>query len=65
MQGLPHGAILQQRVPTSALESRRAQTRMQAIEKKERKKQKLNIHTERKNSKFKIITVPQTGLGVG
>jgi hypothetical protein len=36
---------------------------VQAIEKKE--KQKLNIHTERKNSKFKIITVPQTGLGVG
>ena len=29
MHGLPHGAILQQRVPASALENRRAQTRMQ------------------------------------
>ena len=29
MHGLPHGAILQQRVPTSALESRRAQARVQ------------------------------------
>jgi sRNA-binding protein len=40
MHGLPHGAILQQRVSTSALESRRAQARVQTIEKKERKKRR-------------------------
>jgi len=53
MHGLPHGAILQQGVPTSALEPRRAQTRVQTIEKKERgeegeqqlpKNQKININ---------------------
>jgi len=38
MHGMPHGAILQQRLPTSTLESRRAQTTMQAIEKKEKEK---------------------------
>jgi hypothetical protein len=38
MHRLPQGSILQQGLPTSALENRRTQTRMQALIEKEEKK---------------------------
>ena len=40
MHGLPHSAVLQQRLPTSALENRRPQTRMQTILRKKTEEQK-------------------------
>jgi len=55
MHGLPHGAILQQGVSTSALESRRPQTRMQAIEKEERRKEEPK---PKQNINIKNVQVP-------